>query len=163
MSHSREEARCVFYNAASERDNPYDKLTQPKEHAVWHDAYWAVWLEYKRHHKDWFGDAALKEDMESIQEQREFALVWRPFCHPFRLRVNDVISFDGRLGRVIRVNECAAVVVMNQRPREFKTRFDKHVHFQPAPVTFRISANTEREVLNRKVRKKRKQHERRIA
>jgi hypothetical protein len=62
--------------------------------------------------------------------------------HPFRLRANDVIRIDGKLGWVIRVNECAAVVLVNRRAREFTTRFDKRVRIQPSPVTFRISANT---------------------
>jgi hypothetical protein len=85
--------------------------------------------------------------------------------HPFRLRANDVIRIDGRLGLVIRVNECAAVVLMNRRTREFTTRFDKQVRFHPPPVTFRISVNAETEILNRKAGRKHKQHktERRIA
>jgi hypothetical protein len=77
--------------------------------------------------------------------------------HPFRLRANDVIRFDGRLGRIIRVTECAAVVLVNRPARAFKTRFDKPVRFQPSPAIFRIGANSEIEVLNRKSRKKRKQ------
>ena len=77
--------------------------------------------------------------------------------HPFRLRANDVIRIDGRLGRIIRVTESAAVVLVNRPERNFKTRFDKPVRFQPPPVRFRISANAETEILNRKIRKKRKQ------
>jgi len=77
--------------------------------------------------------------------------------HPFRLRVNDLIRVDDRLGLIIRVTESAAVVLVNRKVREFKTRFDKHVRLQPSPVTFRISPNTETEVLNRKARKQRKQ------
>lgn len=76
---------------------------------------------------------------------------------PFRLRANDVIRVDGRLGRIIRVTECAAVVLMNRPIRVFKTRFDKPVRFRPPPVIFRISANSETEIFNRKSRKKRKQ------
>jgi len=95
--------------------------------------------------------------MNDNGEQGElFGLVWRPFRHPFRLRVNDVIRMEGRLCRVIRVNECAAVVLMNQATREFKTRFDKQVRFQPPPITVRISAEAEAEILNRKVRKRRR-------
>jgi hypothetical protein len=96
--------------------------------------------------------------MNNNGEQGElFGLVLqRPY--PFRLRANDVIRFDGNLCLVIRVNECAAVVLMNRRVREFSTRFDKHVRIQPSPVMFRISANAETEILNRKVRTKRKQH-----
>ena len=95
--------------------------------------------------------------MEQIGEQAElFGLVWRPLQFPFRLRVNDVIRIDGRLGLVIRVTECAAVVVMNRRTREFITRFDKQVRFELLPVMVRISANSESEVLNRKFRKQTK-------
>ena len=79
-----------------------------------------------------------------------FGLIWRPFPHPFRLRAGDVIRFDGRLCRVIRVNDCAAVIVMNQRTREFKTLFDKQVRFQPQPKIVRICSNSETEILNRK-------------
>ena len=79
-------------------------------------------------------------------------LVWHASLRPpFRLRVNDVIRIDGKIGRIIRVNECSAVVLLNQPKREFKTRFDKEVRFQPPPITVRISPNSEVEVL--KVRK----------
>jgi hypothetical protein len=77
--------------------------------------------------------------------------------HPYRLRANDVIRIEGKLCRVVRVNECAAVVLMNRQVREFKTRFDKPVRIQPSPVMFRISANTEAEILNPKARRKHKQ------
>ena len=76
--------------------------------------------------------------------------------HPFRLRANDVIRIGGRLGRIIRVTDCAAVVVMNRPAREFVTRFDKRVRLQPSPLIFRIAANAETEILNRKPVKKRK-------
>jgi len=78
----------------------------------------------------------------------------------FRLRANDIIRISGKLGRVIRVNECSAVVLVNRRVREFTTRFDKRVRIQPSPVTFRISPNAEAEILNRKARNKRKQRSR---
>jgi hypothetical protein len=159
----QDEVRCVLYTCTGERDNPYDKSTQPKEHAAWHDAYWAVWLESNQHRKDQPGVAALKD--ECTLEQRQFALVWRPFPRPFRLRVNDVVRVDDRLGRVIRVTECAAVVLVNPPARVFKTRFDRHVRFQPSAVTFRISPNAGTEILNRNARKKRRnaQTERRSA
>jgi hypothetical protein len=48
---------------------------------------------------------------------------------------------------------------MNRRIRESTTRFDKRVRIQPSPVTFRISVNSETEILNRKASKKRKQTE----
>ncbi len=53
--------------------------------------------------------------------QIEFGITWRTLKSPFRLRGGDVIRFDGRLCRVVRVNECAAVVIMNRKVREFKT------------------------------------------
>jgi len=100
--------------------------------------------------------------MKDVRGQAElFGLVLEQ-RYPFRLRANDVIRIDGRLGLVIRVNECAAVVLMNRRAREFSTRFDKRVRIQPSPMTFRISVNSETEILNRRASKKRKQTERRI-
>lgn len=85
-----------------------------------------------------------------------FGLVWWPPEHPFRLRANDVIRFNGKLGRVIRVNESEAVVLMNRPERKFTTRFDKPVRFQPPPYVFRISPNSEIEIVNRKNGKPRK-------
>jgi hypothetical protein len=82
--------------------------------------------------------------------QTEFGLLWRPFEFPFRLRAGDVIRFENRLCRVVRVNECAAVVLMNRPVRDFKTRFDKPVRFTPPPALFRISPDSETEILNRK-------------
>ena len=85
--------------------------------------------------------------------QAEFVgIIWRPFQHPFRLHAGDVILYPDRLCRVVRVNECAAVVIMNRPPREFKTRFDKPVCFQPPPAMFRISPRSDVEILNRKRR-----------
>jgi len=88
--------------------------------------------------------------MSSIPVQGElFALCWeRP--DPLRLRVNDVVRIDGRLGLVIRVNDCAAVVLMHRPAREFTTRFDKPVRFKQSPMTFRISTYSVAEILNRK-------------
>ena len=82
--------------------------------------------------------------------QWEFGTIWQLAEYPFRLRAGDVIRFDNRLCRVIRVNDCAAVVIMNQPIRDFKTRFDKPVRFQPPPKLFRISPDSEVEILNRK-------------
>ena len=82
-------------------------------------------------------------------EQGEFVgLLWQPLAQPFRLQAGDVFRFDNRLCRVLRVNECAAVILMNRPVRDFKTRFDKPVRFQPPPATFRISPNSEVEILN---------------
>ena len=95
--------------------------------------------------------------MKHIADQDElFGLVPQQ-PRPFRLRVNDIIHVDNRLGLIIRITESAAVVLVNRRVREFKTRFDKPVRFQPPPMKFRISANSESEILNRKERRKRKQ------
>jgi len=82
--------------------------------------------------------------------QAEFGILWQLPEHPFKLRAGDVFRFDGRLCRVIRVNACAAVVIMNRPVRDFKPRFDQPVRFQPPPRLFRVSPNSEAEVLNRK-------------
>ena len=78
-----------------------------------------------------------------------FGLVWLSPEHPFRLRVNDLLRVEGRMARVIRVTECAAVLLVNQPLRKFKTRFDKPVRFQPPPKFVRIAANSETEILYR--------------
>lgn len=79
-----------------------------------------------------------------------------PLRYPYRLRVNDWVRIDGKLGRVIRVTECAAVVLVNRPPREFTTRFDKHVRFRQPPVIVRIGSNSEVEILNRVADKKKR-------
>lgn len=89
--------------------------------------------------------------MKGVSEQGElFTLIWeRP--DPHKLRVYDVIRLNGRLGRIIRVNDCAAVVLMHRPARQFVTRFDKPVRFAQSPQTFRISPFSEVEILNRPV------------
>lgn len=82
--------------------------------------------------------------------QTEFDIVWQVLKYPFRLRAGDVFRFNDRLCRVVRVNECAAVIIMNQPVRDFKTRFDKPVRFQPPPAMFRISPQSEVTILNRR-------------
>jgi hypothetical protein len=82
--------------------------------------------------------------------QIEFGIIWRTLNRPFRLRAGDVIRFNERLCRVVHVSECAAVVIMNRPVRDFKTRFDKPVRFQPPPALFRISPQSEVKILNRK-------------
>lgn len=82
--------------------------------------------------------------------QIEFGIIWQTSKPPFRLHAGDVIRFNGRLCRVLRVNDCAAVVIMNRPFRDFKTRFDKPVRFQPPPALFRISPQSEVPILNRK-------------
>lgn len=84
--------------------------------------------------------------------QKEFGILWQPINAPFRLRAGDFIRFNDRLCYVLRVNDCAAVVIMNRPVREFKTRFDKPVRFRLPPAIFRISPQSEVPVLNRKVR-----------
>jgi hypothetical protein len=85
--------------------------------------------------------------------QTEFGIIWNLSPDPFRLRAGDVIRFNDRLCRVIRVNECAAVVIMNRPVRDFKTRFDKPVRFQPPPWRFYISPNSEVAMLNRNAKR----------
>ena len=57
----------------------------------------------------------------------------QPLQYRFRLHAGDVIRFAGRLCRVVRVSQSEAVVIINRPIRDFKTRFDKPVRFQPLP------------------------------
>ena len=91
-----------------------------------------------------------KRNRRDPNQPEFFALIWMPFRHPFRLRAGDVIRYANRLCRVVRVNECAAVILMNQAIRQFTTRFDKPVRFQPPPALVRICSNSDVEILNRK-------------
>jgi hypothetical protein len=84
--------------------------------------------------------------------QMEFGIIWQVSKYPFKLRAGDIFRTDGRYCRVIRVSECAAVVIMHRPVREFKTRFDKPVRFQPPPKLFYISPQSEITTLNRKAR-----------
>jgi hypothetical protein len=84
--------------------------------------------------------------------QIEFGIIWQIHEYPFRLRAGDVIRYDGRLCRVLRVNYSCAVVIMNRPVRDFKTRFDKSVRFQPPPARFYISPQSEVTILNRKAK-----------
>ena len=68
---------------------------------------------------------------------------------PYRLRAGDVVRVDGKPCRVVRVNDCAAVVAVTKPAREFTTIFGKTVRIQPKPALVRISANSETEILNR--------------
>jgi hypothetical protein len=85
--------------------------------------------------------------------QTEFGIIWQLLEYPFHLRAGDVIKINDRLCRVLRVNDCSAVVIMNRPVRDFKTRFDKPVRFQPPPRLFRISPQSEVPILNRKPRR----------
>ena len=82
--------------------------------------------------------------------QTEFGILWQVEEYPFKLRAGDVFKFENRLCRVVRVNYSCAVVVMNQPVRNFKTRFDKLVRFQPGPARFHISPDSDVPILNRK-------------
>ena len=88
--------------------------------------------------------------------QIEFGIILQLEKYPFRLRAGDVIPYDGRLCLVIRVSESSALVLMNRPVRDFKTRFDKPVRFQPPPALFHISPNSEIPILNRKPNYERK-------
>jgi|GEM_PF-554064 len=67
----------------------------------------------------------------------------------FRLRAGDVIRFENKDCPVVRVNDCAAVVAVARKPREFTTRFDKRVKIQPKPALVHISPESEVQILNR--------------
>ena len=88
--------------------------------------------------------------MSTNAEQAVLPLWVLPVRRPFRLRVNDYMLIDGRLGRVIRVTESAAVVLVSRPPRQFTTRFDRPVRFRQPPIIVRIAANAEIDILNRK-------------
>lgn len=83
--------------------------------------------------------------------QNEFGIIRELSAYPYKLRAGDVFKFNERLCRVVRVNYSSAVVIMSLPVREFKTRFDKPVRFQPPPKRFYISPDSEVTVLNRKV------------
>ena len=67
----------------------------------------------------------------------------------FRLRAGDVIRFDGKPCRVVRVTDCAAVVAVTKPARTFTTLAGKTVTLQPSPALVRISPNSEIQILNR--------------
>jgi hypothetical protein len=90
-----------------------------------------------------------RKQFNAPNQTKFVGIIWQSLQHPFRLRAGDVIRLEQRLCRVVRVNECAAVVIMNRPMREFTTRFDKPVRFTPPPATFRISPQSEVEILNR--------------
>ena len=67
----------------------------------------------------------------------------------FRLRAGDLIRYEGKPCRVLRVSDCAAVVAVTKAAREFTTLFGVRVRIQPKPGLVRISPNSETEILNR--------------
>jgi hypothetical protein len=58
------------------------------------------------------------------------------------LHAGDVIAYAGQCCHVLRVNDCAAVVALPQRPRTFTTRWGKIITIQPGPKRERISPNS---------------------
>jgi hypothetical protein len=68
---------------------------------------------------------------------------------PHYLRAGDVIAYAGQICRVLRVNDCAAVVALPRPARTFTTLFGKTVTLQPKPKIERISPNSCVPILNR--------------
>ena len=68
---------------------------------------------------------------------------------PYRLRAGDIIRYDGKPCRVVRVTDCAAVVAVTKPARTFTTLAGKTVTLQPGPALVRISPNSEIQILNR--------------
>lgn len=71
------------------------------------------------------------------------------FASPYRLRAGDVIQFENQPCTVLRVGDCAAVIMVAKPPREFTTLFGKCVRIQPKPALVRISSNSECPILSR--------------
>ncbi len=67
----------------------------------------------------------------------------------FRLRAGDLIRYDGKPCRVLRVTDASAVVAVTKPAREFTTLFGARVRIQPKPALVRISPNSEVPILNR--------------
>lgn len=67
----------------------------------------------------------------------------------FILRAGDVVRYEGRPCRVVRVGDCAAVVAVTRPARTFTTLAGKTVRLQPAPALVRISPNSEIEIIHR--------------
>ncbi len=92
----------------------------------------------------------IRKDITYDPRQTEFGIIGQLPDYPFKLRAGDVIRFGDRFCRIIHVNYSSALVIMNRPVRKFTTRFDKPVCFQPPPLRFYISPNSEVEILNRK-------------
>ena len=67
----------------------------------------------------------------------------------FRLRAGDLIRYEGKPCRVLRVSESSAVVAVTKPAREFTTLFGVRVRIQPKPAIVRISPESEVPILNR--------------
>lgn len=70
-------------------------------------------------------------------------------AHPYRLRAGDFILYEGKICAVQRVNDCAAVILMNQPAWEFTTRFGRKVRLRPKPKMVRIASNSLVPILKR--------------
>ena len=67
----------------------------------------------------------------------------------YTLRAGDVVEYAGQPCQVLRVNDCAAIIAVIQKPRTITPRFGKPVTIQPSPKLERISAQSEIPILNR--------------
>lgn len=67
-----------------------------------------------------------------------------------RLREGDVVMFDGRESKVIRVTPTAAYLSLPRQVHEFETRFGEQVKFVAPAKTIAISNNSEIPILNRR-------------
>jgi len=67
----------------------------------------------------------------------------------YTLRAGDIVEYAGQPCEVLRVNDCAAVVAVIQKPRTITPRFGKPVTIQPSPKHAWISAQSEIPILNR--------------
>ena len=66
-----------------------------------------------------------------------------------RLRAGYTIEYQGQPCRILRVNDCSAVVEVRREARAFTTRFGVQVRLQPKPALVRISPQSEIPILNR--------------
>ena len=70
-------------------------------------------------------------------------------ANSYTLRAGDVVQYAGQPCRIIRVNDCAALVAVIQKPRTITPRFGKPVTIQPKPKHERISPQSEIPILDR--------------
>jgi hypothetical protein len=66
-----------------------------------------------------------------------------------RLRAGYTIEYQGQPCRILRVNDCSALVEVRREARAFTTRFGVQVRLQPKPALVRISPQSEIPILNR--------------
>jgi hypothetical protein len=67
-----------------------------------------------------------------------------------RLREGDLVMFDNRECKVVRVTPTAAYISLPRRVREFETMFGEQVKLVEQAKTTAISANSEIPILNRR-------------